>query len=277
MDPELRHWWRLIEDFPTRIRRVHHWRVPQRRPASEGTFHAVPTLIACLEGVVRVHMAGGTDLDLGQGEALLLAGGIWHEHAPLRPGSVWFGQGFMAAWSDVSVGSHRRSWTGRLPSEPSRRIMEAAVATTDEAQAVRLVAGLVGQVLSESVTDLSLEIPSLLPMIELLWRRCHLGVTVADLVAASGLQRAQAYRVFTKGFGVTPKEAIATTRLWLAGSYLQAGMGVGEAAALAGYPSTDTFARCWRRAHGRSPSHATRKIKPQEAGTNTTLPRGLRE
>ena len=70
----------------------------------------------------------------------------------------------------------------------------------------------------------------------------------------SGLCRAQAYHVFTRGYGVTPKEAIATTRLWLAGSYLRAGLGIAEVAALAGYPSADTFARCWRRAHGKSPS-----------------------
>ncbi len=201
-----------------------------------------------------MHLAGGSDLDLGPGEALLLAGGVWHEHAPLRPGSVWYGQGFLAAWSDVAMGSAARGWSGRMPAEPSRRIMEAALATTDEAQAMRLVAGLVGQVLSESVTHLGFANPAMRAMVDLLWRRCHLGVTVAELVAASGLQRAQAYRVFTEGFGLTPKDAIATTRLWLAGSYLKAGMGVAEVAALAGYPSADTFARCWRRAHGKSPS-----------------------
>lgn len=218
-----------------------------------------------------MHLAGGSDLDLGSGEALLIAGGVWHEHVPLRPGSIWFGQGFMAAWSDVSIGSNKREWSGRLPSEPSRRIIEAALLTTDEAQAARLVAGLVGQVLSESVTDLRIEIPALFPMIELLWRRCHLGVTVADLVAASGLKRAQAYRVFTEGFGVTPKEALATTRMWLAASYLQSGMGVTEVAALAGYPSADTFSRCWRRVHGTSPSQCLRDDR------TTTLPRGLTE
>ena len=256
MDPELRHWWRLLEDFPSRIRHVYRWTTPHRRPASTGTFHAVPTLIACLQGVVRMQVSDGPTLDLNAGDVLVIAGGVWHEHADLRPGSIWFGQGFMAAWSDVALGTAQRKWIGKLPTDPSRSLMEATLTATDEPAARRMVAGLVGQVLTESVTALDWERPELVAMIDTLWRRCHLGVTVEDLVRASGLRRAQAYAVFTKGFGVTPKEAIATARLWLAGSYLAAGMGVGEAARLAGYPSADTFGRCWRREHGSSPRAA---------------------
>lgn len=253
MDPELRHWWRLLEEFPGRIRRVYRWPTPHHRPASSGTFHAVPTLAACLEGVLRMQLADGPALDLNAGDVLLIAGGVWHEHVPLRPGSVWFGQGFMAAWSDVDLGTAQRHWCGKLPTHPSRQLLEAALAATDEAAARRMVAGLVGQVLTESVTHLDWDRPELVRMLDQLWRRCQHGVTVDDLVAASGLKRAQAYAVFTKGFGVTPKQAIATARLWLAGSYLAAGLSVAEVARLAGYPSADTFARCWKRAHGASP------------------------
>ena len=253
MDPVLRHWWRLLEDLPGHVTRVHRWTTPQRRPPAEGTFHAVPTLVCCLEGVVRARMGGRRALDLGAGEVLLIAGGVWHEHASLRPGSVWFGQGFMAAWSDVSIGTAGRTWSGKLPAEPSRQLMESALEAADEAGAVRGVKALVAQVLAESVTDLSLDRPALRAMVDQLWRRCHHGVTVDELVAASGLKRAQAYAVFTAGYGVTPRQAIATTRLWLAGSYLQSGLPVAEVARLAGYPSADTFSRCWRREYGKPP------------------------
>ena len=253
MDPELRHWWRLLEDFPGRIRHVYPWTTPHRRPASTGTCHAVPTLVACLEGVVRMQVADGPTLDLNAGDVLLMAGGVWHEHVELRPGSIWFGQGFMAAWSDVALGTAQRKWIGKLPTHPSRSFMESALAASDEPAARRMVAGLVGQVLTESVTMIEWERPELVAMLDILWRRCHLGVTVDDLVHASGLKRAQAYAVFTKGFGVTPKVAIANARLWMAGSYLAAGSGVAEAARLAGFPSADTFSRCWRREHGSSP------------------------
>ena len=200
-----------------------------------------------------MQLAEGAHLDLHPGDVLLLAGGVWHEHAPLRPGSIWFGQGFMAAWSDVALGTRKRAWRGKLPTHPSRELLEAAVAARDEGSARRLVSDLVKQVLTESVTAIAWERPELVRMLDALWRRCHLGVSVADLVAVSGLQRAQAYAIFTRGFGVTPKQAIADTRLWLAGSYLQAGLGVAEVAQLAGYPSADTFARCWRRRQGSSP------------------------
>ncbi len=200
-----------------------------------------------------MQVADGQALDLQAGDVLLLAGGVWHEHAPLRPGSVVFGQGFMAAWSDVALSGGPRRWLGKLPTNPSRPLMEAALSATDEPTARRMVAGLVGQVLTESVTAIEWERPELVQMIDALWRRCHLGVTVEDLVAASGLRRAQAYAIFTRGFGVTPKQAIATARLWLAGSYLSAGIPVAEVARLAGYTSADTFTRCWKRTHGRTP------------------------
>lgn len=254
MDPTLRHWWRLVEGLATGVTRVHRWTTPQRRPPSEGTFHAVPTLVACLEGVVRARLVGKKQpLDLLAGEVLLIAGGVWHEHSTVRPGSVWFGQGFMAAWSDVQMGNGQRMSGGKLPAEPSRRLMEDALAAPDEDSARRSVELLISQVLAESVTDLSLDRPALRAMVDMLWRRCHHGVTVDELVAASGLKRAQAYAVFTAGYGVTPKQAIATTRLWLAGSYLQSGLPVAEVARLAGYPSADTFSRCWRREYGKPP------------------------
>jgi hypothetical protein len=59
--------------------------------------------------------------------------------------------------------------------------MEAALAARDEETARRLVAGLVGQVLTESVTAIEWERPELVRMLDELWRRCHLGVTVASI------------------------------------------------------------------------------------------------
>ena len=254
MDPELRRWWRLIEGLPAALRQVHRWATPQRRPPSSGTFHHVPTLIACLAGVVRVRRPGSPDLDLGVGDVVLIAPGVWHEHTTLKSGSIWFGQGFMAAWSDVVIGSNNRIWSGKLPHQPSRRMMEAALTAPDDGTSHLLVAELINQMLSESVTDIHFDHPALGKMLDRLWRRSHLGLTADELIAASGLQRAQAYAVFTTGYGVPPREAIATTRIWLAASYLQAALPVAEVARLAGYPSADTFARAWRRVHGKAPS-----------------------
>jgi transcriptional regulator GlxA family with amidase domain len=91
-------------------------------------------------------------------------------------------------------------------------------------------------------------------MIARLWSNLHRGVTVEDLIHASALSRAQAYRIFTEGYGVPPKDAIATARLWLAQGLLNNGLSVAAVADRCGFPSADTFARSWKRTYGSPPS-----------------------
>ena len=51
-------------------------------------------------------------------------------------------------------------------------------------------------------------------MLHRMWSGLHRGVGVDDLVAASGLSRAQAYRVFAAGYGVAPKAALELAPSW---------------------------------------------------------------
>ena len=73
-------------------------------------------------------------------------------------------------------------------------------------------------------------------------------MTVDDLVRTSGLSRVQAYRVFAAGYGVPPKQALLTNRLWLAATLRRSGLGVAATAARCGFPSAGTFSRAWRAA-----------------------------
>ena len=66
----------------------------------------------------------------------------------------------------------------------------------------------------------------------------------------------RAYALFVRGYGVTPKNAIADMRLGLAASLLHAGLPVAEVARRCGYASADSCSRCWRREHGKPPSKA---------------------
>lgn len=253
MDPTQRRWWRLLDELPHRLIAVHQWHSGPLPPREGGgSLHANPTSVVCLVGVVRIRRPDLV-IDLHPGEALVIAAGVWHEHEPLRRGSVWFGQGFLPAWSDVVLGDAAASWSGKLPSEPSRRLMDTVLAQTDPARRRQVFAELIRQVLSESVTDLVFAEPALQRMVRRLWNSLHRGVTVADLVRASGLSRAQAYRLFTAGYGVPPKAAIARNRLWLAESLLASGLPIATVAARCGYPSADTFTRAWKRAQGRPP------------------------
>lgn len=258
MDPALRRWWRLLEELPGRLGRVERWLDTGPPPDDAGDghhLHAVPTLVACLAGVVRAQRPGATR-DLAPGEVLLIAPGVWHAHAPTRRGSVFFAQGFLATTADVVLGDHAGRFSGRLPREPSRRLAGEALAAADPALRRQRCAALLAQVLAETVGDATPADPACRRMIHRLWSGLHRGVGVDDLVRAGGRSRAQAYRVFTAHYGVPPKAALELARLELAEGLLQAGLGVAATAARCGYPSAGTFARAWRRKHGSSAAKA---------------------
>ena len=122
------------------------------------------------------------------------------------------------------------------------------------------------QVLSETVEDLPCANQGLQRMIARLTSSLHRGVTVADLVRVSGVSRAQAYRIFTEGYGVPIKDAIETARLWLAQALLANGLSITAVAERSGWSSPDTFARAWKREHGVPPSVVRRSAKRKSAG-----------
>lgn len=250
MDPTQRRWWRLLDELPGRLGEVHRWTGFDAATSPGGGLHPTPTSVVCLAGVVRVRRRGEV-LDLLAGEAVLIAGGVWHQHDALQPGAVVFGQGFLPSCSDVLLKDGTRSWSGRMPSQPSRNLMEAALAEADAGRRRQLFGGLLAQVLAESVTDLAFAHPGLRRMVDRLWSGLHRGVTVAQVLAASGLSRAQAYRLFTAGYGLPPKRAIEQSRLWLAGSLLAAGRSRGEAARGSGFSSADHLRRAERRTAAR--------------------------
>lgn len=252
LDPDLRRWWRLLEDLPGRLGRVERWlcTAPPPEPPDDGHLHAVPTLVLCLAGVVRAQRPEGA-LDLHPGEGLLIAPGVWHRHAPPRAGSVFFAQGFLATCSDVIIGDHRRRFQGRLPREPAHRLAAAAVAAAKPEERRACTSELLRQILAETVEDHAFADPALRRMIHRLWSGLHRGVTVADLVRASGLSRAQAYRVFSAGYGVPPKAALQAARLELAEALLATGLASGVVAGRCGFASRDGFVRARRRAGDR--------------------------
>lgn len=261
MDPATRRWWILLDQIPDRLTEVEVWRdATAWPPAGDGHLHANPTAVVCLAGVVRISRPG-RKIDLQPGQALMIAPGVWHRHELLRSGAVWFGQGYLSAWSDVMLGDHEREWHGKLPVEPSRRLMDQALVAEDAGERRRLLAECIRQVLAESVSELAWDHPAMERMVTALWTRLHMGVTVEDLVRASGLGRTRAYLLFGQGYGVTPKDAIAESRLRLAQGLLAAGLPVAEVSSRCGYPSADTFRRCWRREHGAAPREARARSK----------------
>lgn len=261
MNPNIRRWWRLLDEAPNHLTQVTAWDSSPPPPLNgDGHCHFAPTSVVCLEGVVRI-VSLNRMVDLFPGQALIIGAGVWHRHETLRHGSVWFGQGFLPAFSDVVMGDNEGEWRGRLPSNPSRQLMDGALSAVGDDSRRDVFIEVMQQVLSETVDDLPCTNPGLQRMIARLTSNLHRGVTVADLVRASGMSRAQAYRIFTDGYGVPIKDAIETARLWLAEALLTNGLSITAVAERSGWSNPDTFARAWKRQHGAPPSEVRRSAK----------------
>ena len=260
LDPRERHWSRLLDNLPNILGRITVWRSGPE-PAGDGHQHHIPTLVACLEGVVRVTRPDDR-LDLQAGDCLVIAPGVWHLHHPVRPGSVHFGLGFQSQLSDVIFIDGEGMRTGCIPPEPARLLMERALVATEARAAV---SALMTQVLGESIAPLdAFDHPAMKAMIAAMWGGLHLGIGADDLVRISGLGRSRAFQVFSEAYGMPPQAALEDARLSLAGGLLAAGTGVGEVARRCGFPDRRTFTRAWKRRHGTPPRLAGKQSSPTE-------------
>jgi AraC-like DNA-binding protein len=245
-------WWGRLRQLASTPARNQVWNDSRDWPViGKGHLHPNPTVVLCVQGVVRIERPDGR-VDLQAGDSLFLAAGVWHRHAPLNRGAVWLGQGFLPAWSDlIMVGADAR-WIGKLPLQPTLGLVQAGLAApVAERDAVAMA--WLRQLVDEQPADLDFQQPILQPMVELMWRRFHVGVTVEDLVRVSGASRSAAYKTFTSYYGLPPREAIIACRLTMAEALLAQGLAVAEVAWRCGFGNPDTFTRCWRRRHGSAP------------------------
>lgn len=241
--PEVARWWLALEALPERLGRVHRLVADEYPPDAQGPHahqHHTATLVVCLAGVVRL-IAGRQRFDLGATDAAVIEAGAWHSHAPLRPGVVCFGQGFMGGRSDWLLASPNLNMVSSVPTQPSLRAVEEIAAAHDEAARRRLLAEHLRTFVTETSEPIS-DGNAVYPAMELaLWDNLHRSGAVAAMVQASGLSRAQAYRVFTAYAGVAPAAALRRERIALARRLLAEGVsshavaercGLGDARAL---------------------------------------------
>lgn len=263
MDPRVRRALGLFDRAAERLTRVTAWPCdPERAPGGPWSYHAVPTLVCALDGMIRME-GPQRRIDLQAGEALLLEPACLHRHLPPQGRSIALGLGVLPAWCDLMLlGFDRLHWAARLPLHPTSTLLEQALLAEPGAARLQATRTVLAQVLGEQHEDLALLAPGLWPMVRMLWG-CNSDPSVdpAAMVAASGLSRAQAYRCFRAGYGITPAEAITSSRLSLAQWLLRRGIAVGEAARRAGFPSRATFTRLWRRRFGTPPSQLSVQMK----------------
>jgi AraC-like DNA-binding protein len=243
----------MLEDLPQRLGTIHRWTDLSLPNDHDWDFHTVPTVITCLSGIIRVQRPGGAQ-DIGPGSALVIAPGVWHRHQNLRHNSVCWMQGFLPAWSDLWIGTEGNRWFGRQATQPALRFVEHILEATSPDEHKTAFASLIGAVLADAKPDPGFGAEPVQRMVGSLWRRLHQGISVDDLVRVSGLGRAQAYRLFTEAYGISPKAALTEGRLLLATALLKNGLSVSETAQRSGWKSADTFSRAWRRRFGHAPS-----------------------
>lgn len=220
-----------------------------RREAGE--IHTVPTLIACLTGVVRVECLG-KPVDLHAGEATLVAPGAWHRHAPLKAGSASLGQGFMLGRSDMELSVPSQAWLLAIPEQPSRGLLTRACAAgaRERLALVRESLAGLGDESARPVTPM----PAAVQKMWLYLRRERLApIRAADVLRASGLKPTRAHLLFSGYFSETPHKMLTRHRLEYACHLLAAGRDVGKVAAQCGFRNRRQFTAAFRAAFATSP------------------------
>lgn len=225
---------------------------PGRGAHDFGICHTGPTVVACLAGVVRISFSPREHLDLAVGEVALIPPGVSHEHAPLRPGCLQYGQGFMIGYSDIELAAHDRIWRLAIPEEPARSLIERAC-TASSAVCEQLVR----EALTGFESERARSVEPMPPPVERMWsflRRERLSpITAKDVLRASGLRPTQAHEVFRHYFGRTPYQLIMRQRLDYARHLLSGGEGVAAVASACGFRSSRHFASAFRLVMGESP------------------------
>ncbi len=254
--PEVFAWWSLLAACPGRLTAVHRW-IPREHglddPGPGTEQHPTATLVVCLAGATRIEH-GRQRLDLQPGQACVVLAGAWHRHARPRPGSILFRQGFIAGRSDFFLEDHRIRFVAAWPEQPSRRLMERIAAESGAEERVRLLAQLIRQAAAQAVAPLPAGHQAALPMEYALYEHLHRPDAVGRIIAASGLGRARAYRVFQERWGAGLASIVRRERMALGRELLASGLSVQETALRCGIRSAPVFSRIYRRHWGHAPS-----------------------
>ena len=241
---------------PELVRKVACWRSVDSTQVGDH-LHCIPTVYLCLAGTARVVGGPQGRIDLAAGDALVIAPGVRHAHAPVRRGSVTIDVGFLAQWCDFDLGDHATHVWGRVPQQPYAEVCRRmVVAPADER--VQLTRRLFTELKDERIEAMGFPHPGVRPMAYRLWANPP-GLTAAHILAVSGLQPRRAHAVFLDFFGTSPKQAILAQRLALAASFLADGASIAAAAERAGFLRRADLTRAWTLAHGTPPRQAAFK------------------
>ncbi|NRA40513.1 MAG: helix-turn-helix transcriptional regulator, partial [Planctomycetes bacterium] len=188
--------------------------------------HPVPSLLLCLEGVVRLRIQAKTVLSIQPGESIVLAPGVCHEHIALRRGSVCFEQGFLGDASDYEFFSDQNYARALVPQQPYRRYCEQLLVAdvadvADEVERGDIISELLQALIAERRHVQREQSPAMKEMIQYMIKYAHTPIAAKDIIRASGLQHAQAYKIFTDFYQQSPFQVLQERRVDIACAQLQ--------------------------------------------------------
>lgn len=227
--------------------------LPAGRSVAQGFgLHPVATLAVALAGAVRVECPGRRPCDLAPRDAVVIAAGALHRHAPLRGQAATLELGFDYAVCDLEFHTATFTVQASMPRQPAEDLVGQLLAGEQAP-----LATLLGLVLEQPLRDLQPLPAAARRMRDRIRSHGLTPITAADVAAAGGLQPSRAWQLFRTHFGCTPRQALERRRCAVAASWLAQGMAVGEVAKRCGFRDRGTFARAFRRVHRRSPSSGT--------------------
>jgi AraC-like DNA-binding protein len=255
LSPLIIHAWTALYEIAKNIGPVTCWRpVAGRERIGAPNFeqHCIPTLVLGVKGTTRV--TGVETAVLGPGDALVIGAGTWHQHLPQERDVISYRQGFLLDRSDLHLVIGGRVLVGSISREPSWQLFQRLLGLNDQHSRQRLLREILDSMLQQAVEPLKIAHPAMLAMEFALWESLHLHLGVDRIISASGLHRAQAYRLAQSHWGMGIAKMRMRARMQLAAELLASKIPLGETCFRCGYGNIRSFSRIFRSFHGYSPS-----------------------
>jgi AraC-like DNA-binding protein len=218
------------------------------REAAGHWLHPVPTVVVALSGVARVDSPGRPAVDLLPGQALVIAPGAAHRHAPLRRQAATLELGFDYDWCDLEFHADRLVISATMQRQPAEGLVARMV--EGDSAALRDLLALIIERPLQDLRQLPVAVQHMRDRI-----RSHglTPITAADIARAGGLRPSRAWQAFRAHFGCTPRQALERRRCAVAAALLAQGLAVGVVAQRCGFMDRGTFTRAFVRVHGHTP------------------------
>ncbi|NRA36805.1 MAG: helix-turn-helix domain-containing protein [Planctomycetes bacterium] len=249
--------WMQLEVQSKNLHTVHRLQANQNRIAywPGADLHHVPTINLCLRGQCRVRYERSAFFTLEEGEALVIAPGVFHQHEPLRSGSCFLSQGIAPKHSDFQLYGKDIMVRGTIPLNRVQSVFYKIIddRSSQHASWVKDMRAVCHSILHEHTVEQKDQPASFQKMFAYFVRHVYSGISADDIVQVSGVSRSQANKVWSKMYPLPMREAISQHRLYLAKLLLVTDLSMTDIAERCGFASRQQMTRLFQSQESLSP------------------------